>query len=739
MKRLYAKLKEVSFFWRLLFTTVLSGLLSLVFLCLFLVPGLLRAAAENDRAYEERLLRQADDCFEELHTAAAECLRDVEQSEWLHELYIEHVLGEKSVHLWSQDIVVELTLAAARQGGLVEQISFWFYQEPETMFSSTGVYTNMDFYREQYPDEIQYFAPVSKPVYPHFKTEQFQGQDVLVYHTEFTDNPQGLPKGEFLIVFNQELLKEQILSATEKDVAAAQLLDRNGRVLWNGSFKGQPSEHYHTEMLSDAGTYLHQIEVTEEVHTRTSSKVQVTLIGTILLVLAVCALISLWLARGTYTPVKNLSEKYKVDKEKNRNEFSALETTIDQIFQQQSETTSALEQLRPLARQRIIDGLLSGLSRVEQTSVDQIQYCDLMFPHPLFAVVAVSGTLTPTAAEREKRQGFGWNEPLMEAMLERLLEESPASAYLHFLDDNHYRILLNADAEEDLRDCVRLLGEGHETFFHGLGVEADLIFGVGSAVQSLDDIYLSAEQAVSSLNYVMGGAEGRIAFFRDITHRINVGYYYPLSMETLFLRAITECNRKAAKSVLEDIIAANRSQHFLSYNSHRLLYVNLCATVMRSAQTLGIPLDAAPEEQYLKQAISLELIQQKVGELVDQVCDAVAENRFEKWNMAEEQILEYINQNLYSSSLSLSEIADKFQKSPAYISTVFKNRVGTNYSDYVNQARIVRATELLEQEEMTIEKACYAVGYVSLSTFRRNFSKYMKANPSDYIMEKREQ
>jgi len=140
----------------------------------------------------------------------------------------------------------------------------------------------------------------------------------------------------------------------------------------------------------------------------------------------------------------------------------------------------------------------------------------------------------------------------------------------------------------------------------------------------------------------------------------------------------------------------------------------------------------------MKQAMSLSMIHNKVSRLIDEVCNNIARVRNERSTSVEDDIVDYINQNLYDPSMSLSQVADKFQKSSAYISTVFKNMTGSNYSDYVNQTRIIRATELLSQGDMSIEEVCHAVGYVSLSTFRRNFNKYTKTNPGEYVTEKRE-
>jgi len=737
LKKIFSRSRDVSFFWRLLTMTVFSGLISVVLLSILLVPNLLRVAEENDLAHEENMLQAVDNCFDSLLGAVEDCLNSVEESDWLHDLYIDHVLSGISTQRLHKDLLRDLALIVNAQGGFVDQLSFQFYQDSQVLYTSTGVFSNIEFFREEYPGEMQYFFPSLSPDVLGFKIEQFQGQDVLVYYTEFTDVSGGMPKGKMMLVIDQDYLRVQLQKATGGKVAFAEIADSNGNSLWTCRLADAGEDLFYTEKFSDADTYRYRIGVTRSVHTLTSRNARYTIIFTLLIVAAICIAISLYLARANFAPVKILSEKYGLERD-GKNELSALETTIDQIVSQRSEDTEMLNRLRPLAQQRIIDGLLSGSVRLSNPSIDQTHYCELMFRYGIYAVAAVSCSVTPRHEPDDGESILGYTEVLMEELLAETLADLPISAHLYFLDDNRYRILFNADSEELIRSAVEKINSSYQEILSRRGFDADLRLGVGTAVDSLENIYLSAEQGVTALNLAMAQSDDDgLVFFDEYAKQINMGYYYPLSAETLLLRAITESGAETAQSILDDIIETNRNRLFLSYNSHRLLYFNLCATIIRSAQSLGISINVMPEAGTMKQAMSLSMIHAKVSRLIDEVCNNIAKVRNERSVSVEDEIVDYINQNLYDPGMSLSQVADRFQKSSAYVSTVFKNVTGSNYSDYVNQSRIIRATELLSQGDMSIEEVCHAVGYVSLSTFRRNFNKYTKTNPGEYITEKR--
>ena len=732
--------KNISYFWRLLFTTILSGVISLISVSLALVPGLLNAAEKNDRAQEKLLLETSRNELDSIIDSAENCLTRVEQSDWIYDLYIDHVLNKKPIYQLERgkDIVSTLSHAVVAELDNVTQVAFRFYQEPEALYTNIGVYPDIKYYTQKFPSTIYYFFTDQGPDYPHLHNESFYGQAIFSYCTEFSVTLNGAPKGELMVIFDTDAIVRRIQRSTNGLVASIQVRDVSGTPLWHAAFLDSSEEMYYTEIASETGNYIYRIALPESVRHQTRNEILPLIIIAILLTVALCSILSAWLALTIFKPVKDLSEKYVSYDGEKKNELSALETAIDQIVCQQSEDKAVLNKLRPLAQQRIIEGLLSGSVRLGNSSVDQIHYCDLLFQYSQYTVVAVSCSVFTHPDAEDKKLPLGYMEASLENLLEQVLADTPISAHLHFLDDNRYRILLNADSEAIMQDSVRRLNATYRAQLAERGIDAELHFGVGTAYKSLDNIYLSCEQAVTALNLAMGQFDDSLVFYDEYAKQINMGYYYPLSAETLLLRAIAENGADTAKSILNDIIETNRTRLFLSYNSHRLLYFNLCATIIRSAQSLGISVNVMPEASYMNQAVSLSMIHTKVSHLIDEVCDNISRVRNERSVSIEDQIVDYINQNLYNSNMSLSQVADKFKKSSAYISTVFKNVTGANYSDYVNQTRIIRATELLSQGNMSIEDVCRSVGYVSLSTFRRNFNKYTKTNPGEYITEKRD-
>ncbi len=66
-----------------------------------------------------------------------------------------------------------------------------------------------------------------------------------------------------------------------------------------------------------------------------------------------------------------------------------------------------------------------------------------------------------------------------------------------------------------------------------------------------------------------------------------------------------------------------------------------------------------------------------------------------------------------------------------YFSRLFKNEVGTSFSDYLVNKRMEVATELLGNSGLSIEEIVKAVGIESISYFYRVYKKVTGRTPGD--------
>ena len=85
-----------------------------------------------------------------------------------------------------------------------------------------------------------------------------------------------------------------------------------------------------------------------------------------------------------------------------------------------------------------------------------------------------------------------------------------------------------------------------------------------------------------------------------------------------------------------------------------------------------------------------------------------------------------------ANPIALEEVAAASGYSRTYFSRLFKEIVGINFKDYLEHKRIEMASNLLENEEMSITEIAYAVGFNSFSSFWRAFKKRKGVTPREW-------
>ena len=90
-----------------------------------------------------------------------------------------------------------------------------------------------------------------------------------------------------------------------------------------------------------------------------------------------------------------------------------------------------------------------------------------------------------------------------------------------------------------------------------------------------------------------------------------------------------------------------------------------------------------------------------------------------------ENIQTYIQENYSNPQLSLHLVGEEFYITEVYLSKLFKKVTGENFSHYVEEIRMNRARELLE-EGYKVTEVVQLVGYNSPQVFRRAWKRHFK-------------
>jgi AraC-like DNA-binding protein len=102
-----------------------------------------------------------------------------------------------------------------------------------------------------------------------------------------------------------------------------------------------------------------------------------------------------------------------------------------------------------------------------------------------------------------------------------------------------------------------------------------------------------------------------------------------------------------------------------------------------------------------------------------------------------DSVLVFIATNFNRADLSCREIAEREGMGLSAFSRFFERHVKCTCLEYVNRLRIYKACQLLLETDDRVTSICFDVGYDTLSTFNRNFTRLVGTSPSAFRMERR--
>lgn len=95
-------------------------------------------------------------------------------------------------------------------------------------------------------------------------------------------------------------------------------------------------------------------------------------------------------------------------------------------------------------------------------------------------------------------------------------------------------------------------------------------------------------------------------------------------------------------------------------------------------------------------------------------------------------IKKYIEQN-YSNDIQLELLAKVAHVSSSYLSTLFKEKTGSTFTEYLIRYRLNQAIQLLiNKPSLKLKEVALFVGYQDYAQFNKIFKRYMGVSPSEY-------
>lgn len=364
--------------------------------------------------------------------------------------------------------------------------------------------------------------------------------------------------------------------------------------------------------------------------------------------------------------------------------------------------------------------LLTGLPRTQ---------VDTLFPADMAYCVLM---LSETKDVYPSTEILYANTVIIEKTLNELQEGNP---HWFFLNDSSglFTIVIAGEPEQTGENCIAFY-ERVVSILWESGI--CVCGGVGRVVKGLDELDSSYNEAIRALQYNKAHANEGILFIHEvepIDHEGTIQFFHEQmkfslhsSDEKAFLRIVDKiCTQLREKAGTLPVAYVNYS------------FSQLVTTMVLSLAELSIGSFSAMNEECkacLNTIASTPVLEQKI-EHFQNFSKKVIEIAEQKEKKAEKAIVKsikkYVAEN-YQEEVVLDDISEQLQMNKYYISRVFKEDVGTNFAEYVNQYRVNIAKSLLKNSHMKIYEIALAVGYKSEYYFSVTFKRIVGVAPVEY-------
>jgi len=311
---------------------------------------------------------------------------------------------------------------------------------------------------------------------------------------------------------------------------------------------------------------------------------------------------------------------------------------------------------------------------------------------------------------------------------------------LHFPmngNDAYYYIL---EERSGLCCCIvsssQMQGRLPNAFFDSLSRTAisefsDCTYGI-SSVKKKKDIPLAFHEAFSCAYTRIYGNTGFV-YQEEVSFAPMVAFETNAYSDGL-KRAVLRKDRNKIRSLLQNMFKDAKEMNFNPVDFTEALK-DMVFHVQDYIQDDEVILG---KKYFLEQIEQFDLFcRQGVGDkIIAPLCESLyslfasMDNEDKQYSLVVQKILSYVRENI-NKPISMKEMADYLGKSQNYLSTVFKQDVGSNFNQYVMTQKMRYAKELMrEDSELRTYEIAERVGFTDEKYFIRLFKRYWNITPS---------
>ncbi|WP_117170085.1 response regulator transcription factor [Paraliobacillus sediminis] len=250
----------------------------------------------------------------------------------------------------------------------------------------------------------------------------------------------------------------------------------------------------------------------------------------------------------------------------------------------------------------------------------------------------------------------------------------------------------------------------------------------------LKNLYKTTNQLTEELKTLSIG-EAEIITRSEIDEEAATKRLFPVDMQDSLIHAIVRFDRTQITEYTNQLFRYLKINHFLFEES-----VSVCSDVIKKViETLQNlkQREKSTTYYYFNQSMdtlltdSYQTLQKLFENDIEKIICAYKLTDIDDKDWLITRAIDYI-QSYYKSEIKAHEVANVINISPNYFSSLFKQKTGRNFNEYVNHMRVEEAKTLLAQTPFKVSEIAEQVGFHEYKYFVEVFKKFSGMTPTTY-------
>ncbi|MCY7484383.1 helix-turn-helix domain-containing protein [Paenibacillus alvei] len=661
---------------------------------------------------------------------------------------------------YSRDAISALGKYKANSS-ILEEL-FLYYRNTQAIYSPKGM-TNVNVLFEQYYlfedwNKKDIIHELETELYPIVRPAESVNlnmnitKSMLAYMIPITPNSSS-PHGTVLFLMEESKLTGLMDTILNGFKGNTYIFDEKGRVLTQNNH-GEPIPKNEIHLLSALGSGIHSLKLDNRQQSVVSVKssmngwtyvtampseqffgrvfhIQTFFLLAFAVVVLGGILAAVFLARKQYHPIHDLMEfamlKAEATEATSTQHVQKSRNELEWIRKALHDYSARVDIQEPFARNQFLLMLLKHgkLDNPESEHIMDVLGIELTGKH--YFVIAISWDEYPGVTD-----ALHHRQHIAELLEEIEIPDYGTHAYgieLPHFDQFALIVTMNEDTQitvghrmEQIVDALRIIVMESTHLIPSIGV--------GTAYENAVLLNQSYIEAASALEYRMANGKGSITYFDKLSHTPSDTFWIAKDSLLKLTQSLKQGNDTIAMQMIEAIFIKLKAER-LSISLLRCICFDIMNTLLKTASELGLN-ELIRDIPGFTSFESLEELEKKLQLLAAHICEQVERNTESEQISLMDNAIAFIDQQYTDYNLSLEGVAQKFSISSSYLSRAFKEKTGSNFSQYIWQRRMDEVIRQLLTTSDPLKDIIVRVGYLDTPNFIRKFKKETGYTPGQY-------